>query len=151
MSVYGGRSTVSDDVKKWSNECDAAIKLWAGKLLILMSEMLHLMPMPSDALAIECDVRTAAPDRETIRCTLTVVCWWNCQSCIWCRCHQMHWRLSVSKRCVASNSIAIRWKTVDARIPAPDRDEIRCIGGVVWLSDCCIRSWNDQMHADDCL
>ena len=63
-----------DNIRKWSNECDAAIRLWAGKLLILMPEMLHLMPMPSDALAVECDARTAASDRETAGCTLAVVC-----------------------------------------------------------------------------
>ena len=44
-----------------------------GKLLILMSEMLHLMLISSDALAIECDVRHAAFGHETIRCTLTIV------------------------------------------------------------------------------
>ena len=173
MNVYGGRSTVPGDVKKWSNECDArhaapdrdavrctlAVLWWScqgciwcrchqmhwrlfeeviraasdadvirctGDCLMKLSG-LHLMPMPSDALAVECDVRTAASDRETARCTLAVVCWWSRQCCIWCRCHQMHWRLS---RCqnVALNPKAIRWEAVDAQIAAPDRDEVRCIG-----------------------
>ena len=43
----------------------------AGKLL--MSEMLHLTVIQSDALTIECDVRHTALDRETIKCKLTIV------------------------------------------------------------------------------
>ena len=35
--------------------------------------LLHLMPMPSDALAVECDVRHAASGRKTVRCTLAIV------------------------------------------------------------------------------
>ena len=31
------------------------------------------MSMLSDALTVECDIRHAAFDRETIRCTLTIV------------------------------------------------------------------------------
>ena len=100
----------SDNVKKWSNECDATIKLWGRQTVDLMSKMLHLIVIQSDALTIKCNVRHAAPnfiairweavnariaafDRDKIRCTLTIV-WKNCQNCIWCRCHQMHWRLS---------------------------------------------------------
>ena len=52
MNVYEDQSTVPDDVKKRSNKCDAAIKLWAGKLLILMSEVLHPIVKRSDVLAI---------------------------------------------------------------------------------------------------
>ena len=32
-----------------------------------------------------------------------------------------------------------------------DVDVIECTDKIVCLSDCCIRPWNDQMHADDCL
>ena len=39
----------------------------------LMPEMLHLMLIPSDALAVECGARHAAPDADAIRCTLAVV------------------------------------------------------------------------------
>ena len=67
MNVYEGRSTVPDDVRKWSNECDAAIELWGRQAVDLMSEVLHLMPMLSDALAIECDVRHAALNLKAIR------------------------------------------------------------------------------------
>ena len=50
---------------------------------------LHLMLMSSNALTKMFDCQIAAFDRETIKCTLTIVC---CQNCIWCRCHQMHWK-----------------------------------------------------------
>ena len=33
---------------------------------------------------------------------------------------------------------------------ASDVDAIRCTGGWKWCQTCCIRSWNDQMHADGC-
>ena len=92
-------------------------------------------------------------------------------TCTWCRCHQMHWRLNEMSELLhlmlrsldaltelfwcqyvaAFGFIAIRWKTVDARVAAFDRDEVKCTGGWRWCQDCCIRSWNDQMHADDCL
>ena len=78
---------------------------------LLMSKLLHLMLKSSDALTKLFDCQIAAFDREIVKCTLTIVC---CQNCIWCRCHQMHWR--------------------------------NCL-----MSGCCTRSWNDQMHADDCL
>ena len=96
--------------------------------LKMMSILLHLMLKSSDALMKLFD----------------------CLNCIWCRYHQMHWQLF---RCqtVAFDFIAIRWQTVDVQIVTFDRDEIKCIDDVVWLSDCCIQSWNDQMHADDCL
>ena len=60
--------------------------------LFLMSGLLYLMPMPSDALTVVwllgcctqpwnsqmhwqlSDCQAAAPDRETVRCTLTIVC-----------------------------------------------------------------------------
>ena len=32
-----------------------------------------------------------------------------------------------------------------------DVNVIKCTDEIVWLSDCCIWSWNNQMHADDCL
>ena len=32
-----------------------------------------------------------------------------------------------------------------------DAEIIECTDEIVWLSDCCIRSWNDQMYAGDCL
>ena len=83
MNVYESRSTVPNDVKKWSNECDAAIELWADKLLILMSKMLHsivkrldaltvvwlsglhLMPMSSNALTIvSCQKNCTRPHRD---------------------------------------------------------------------------------------
>ena len=164
MNVYESRSTVPDDVRKWSNECVAVIELWTGKLLILMSEMLHsivkrsdalaavwlpglhLMPMSSDALAIECDARTAAPDRETIRCTDKIV---HDQGCIQCWDYWMHADDCLDVRDVASDPIAIRWKTVDARIAASDRDEVRCTG------DCLIVRTASDADAirctDDCL
>ena len=151
MNVYGGRSTVPDDVRKWSNECDAATELWAGKLLILMPEMLHLMPMSSDALAVECGARHAAPDRKTARCTLAVVCWWSCQGCIWCRCHQMHWRLSRAREAAPDpgRSDALARLSV-----MPDGCTrcwcIRCTGEIVWLPGCCTRPWSGQMHAGGC-
>ena len=37
--------------------------------------------------------------------------WWNSQGCIWCWCHQMHWRFS------------------DAIDAAPDPEMVRCTGG----------------------
>ena len=151
MNVYESQSTVPNDVKKWSNKCDATIKLWAGKLLIwcqkcctwcrcyqmhwrlnvmsellhstvkrsnarwslfvdevvktvfdvdvikctddclcqnvalhqtssrsnkrqLMFEFLHLIATKSNALTELFDCQTAAFVRETIKCTLTVVC-----------------------------------------------------------------------------
>ena len=69
----------------------------------LMPEVLHLMLIPLDALAVECDARTAAPDRETVRCTLAVVCWRGLDVAGYAsKCdarwlhpmlmHQMHWR-----------------------------------------------------------
>ena len=132
MNVYGGRSTVPGDVRKWSNECGAATRLWGRQAVDLMPEVLHLMLLPSDALAVECDARHAAPGRETARCTLAVV-WGNCQGCIWCRCHQMHWRLSQCQRgCTRPRTV-------------------RCTGEVVWLPGCCTRPWNGQMHAGGCL
>ena len=45
----------------------------------------------------------------------------------------------------------IRWKTIDAQISASNRDKIRCTDKIVWLSDCCTRPWNNQMHVDSCL
>ena len=94
MNVYEDRSTVLDDVEKWSNECDAAIELWAGKLLILMSEMLHLtvirsdaltvlfvklpklhlMSMSSDALAVD-SMSDDCIRFRAIKCTGEIVCW----------------------------------------------------------------------------
>ena len=68
----------------------------------LMPELLHPIAMRLDALAVLSDCQTAAPDRETVRCTLAVV-WESCQGCIWCRCHQIHWRLSVDVRETASD------------------------------------------------
>ena len=53
--------------------------------------------------------------------------------CIWCRCHQMQWRLS------------------EIRTAAPDAEIIECTDEIVWLSGCCIRPWNDQMRAGGCL
>ena len=119
-------------MKIWSNECvwrPINGPRWRKKMIKWMwccyramrqtscwcQKCLHLMSMSSDALAVECDVRTAAFDRETIRCTLTIVCWWSCQSCIWCRCHQMHWRLSekIVRRLhlmlISSNVLTIVW------------------------------------------
>ena len=69
----------------------------------LMFELLHSIAMRLNALTIENDVKHAAFDRETIKCTLTIV-WINCQSCIWCRCHQMHWRLFVDVKWLHSIS-----------------------------------------------
>ena len=117
-------------------------------------------------------------------------CW--CQKCcIWCQCHQMHWRLNVMSellhptvkrsdarwrlsvneivraafdidvirctggcldvRIAAPGLKTIKWKTIDAQVSAPDRDKIKCTDRIVWLSDCCTRPWNNQMHADGCL
>ena len=61
--------------------------------------------------AVDFDVRNAAFDRETIRCS--------------------------------GGCLIVR--------TASDADVIRCTGGWMWCQDCCIWSWNDQMHADDCL
>ena len=83
MNMYEGRSMVSNDVKKWSNECDAAIELWDRQAVDLMSEVLHLMLIPSDALAVECDARYAASGRETARCTLAVILMPDCCTRPW--------------------------------------------------------------------
>ena len=214
MNIYENRSTISDDVRKWSNEYDAAIRLWNRQAvdvknvciwcryhqmhwrLNVMSELLHsivkqsnarwrlswcqncccirfyrdqinddwcsnwlhsiamklnarwrlfekIVRAASDVDVIRCtdgcfNIRTVASNRETIKCTLTIVLiselllhltpprsdewrlmfkltafdcdevrctltivWKNCQNCIWCRYHQMHWRLfQCQKDCI---------------------------------------------------
>ena len=95
--------------KIWSNECVwrpingsrwrkkmikwmwCCYQIMSRQTVDLMSEMLHLMLLSSNALTIECDVRHAA-----------------------------------------LNFIAIRWKTVDVRIAAFDRDRIKCTLTIVW-------------------
>ena len=94
----------------------------------LMSKSLHLIAMRLNALTIENDIRHVAFNRETIKCTLTIV-WKSCQDCIWCRCHQMHWRLFVDVREAASDfeqSNALTKLSVDVK----------------WLH----LTLNDQMH-----
>ena len=150
--------------------------------------------------------------------------------CIWCQCHQMHWRLNVMSNMLHSavkrsnarwqlsvdevvraasdadvirctddcfvsktllhsissrsddrqlmskllHSIAMKLNALtmlfDVRKAASDFEQsnaltklfviktaafdaeiIECIDEIVWLSACCIWSWNDQMHADGCL
>ena len=80
--------------------------------------------------------------------------WWNCQSCIWCQCHQIHWRLNeISEllhlmlkslnaltklswcQYVAFGPIAIRWEAVDVQIAAFDCDEVRCTGEFFLISE----------------
>ena len=163
MNVYENWSTVPDDVKKWSNECDAAIELWAGKLL--MSEMLHSIVKRSDALTrlFWCQNCCTRSWNNQMRWRLS-----DCQNCIWCRCHQMHWQLF---RCQAAlhptssrsnkkllmfkllhliamklNALTIVWLS-ELHLMSMSSDAL----AVVWLSDCCIWSWNNRMHADNCL
>ena len=131
MNVYESRSTVLRWRKKksfkWMWCCYRAMDRQA---VDLMSEMLHLILISSDALARLSD----------------------CQNCIWCRCHQMHWRLS---RCqtVALNLKAIRWETVDAQIAAFDRDEIKCTDEFLLMSELLhlmLKSSNALTKLSDC-
>ena len=91
---------------------------------------LHLMLMSSDALTKLFDCQTAAFDRETIRCTLTIVCDEN------------------SLQSVDCNVIRYEMKSDETAL---DVEIVECTDEIVWLSDCCIWSWNNQMHVDDCL
>ena len=75
--------------------------------VVLMSGLLHPIVKRSDALTVVYDVRVAASDRETVRCTGGCL-WcqgcctrsqsdqmrgsWCPSSCIWSRRGQMHWR-----------------------------------------------------------
>ena len=74
------------------------------------------------AVRRECDVREIASDLE--RSDALAVVWLS-------KLHLMpmpsdaRWRLSVFRKVEGST--------------------------IVWLSDCCIRPWNNQMHADGCL
>ena len=95
----------------------------------LMSE-LHLMLMSSNALMKLFDCQTAVFDCETIKCTLTIVCDENSLQSADC---------NVIRYEIKSDKTAFDIKIVE------------CTDEIVWLSDCCIRSWNNQMHADDCL
>ena len=108
-------------MKIWSNECVwrpingprwrkkmikwmwCCYRIMSRQAVDLMPEMLHLMPMSSNALTVECDVRHAASGRETVRCTLTIVCWRGLAVAGYAsKCdarwlhpmlmHQMHWR-----------------------------------------------------------
>ena len=76
INVYEDWSTIFDDVKKWSNECDV--------------RMLHLMPMSSNALTIvsmsDCCTSLQNDQMKNSWCS-------NC--CIWSRWDQMHWRLNI--------------------------------------------------------
>ena len=131
--------------KKRSNECDAATKLWADKLLILMSEMLHSIVKRSDALTrlFWCQNCCIRPWNNQIHWR---GCFWCQNYCIWCRCHQMHWRLS------------------DCQAAAPDRETVRCTLTVVCLTRTrwcwlCVKNMmserlhlisNNQMHWRNC-
>ena len=60
--------------------------------------------------------------------------WWNSQGCIWCWCHQMHWRLS---------------DVIDGA--APDAEAIECTGEIIWLPGLLHPTPSGQMHWRNCL
>ena len=176
MNVYESRSTVPNDVKKWLNECDAAIELRNRQTVDLMSEVLHLTVIRSNALTVENDISTAAPDAEIIRCTDS--------------CFDVSTLLHLMP--MPSDALTIE---CDVRHAAPGRETVRCTltivcwrglavadyaskcdvrwlhpmlmhqmhwqnclsfrkiddSTIVWLSGYCIRPWNNQMHAGGCL
>ena len=145
MNVFEDRSTISDDVKKWSNECVAATELWADKLLILMSEMLHSIVKQSDALTIvwlsklhlmlmSSDALTIVSMSETLHSALSRS---NEKLLMPELLHSIAMRL---------DALTIVWLSKLHLMPMSS-DAL----AVVWLSGCCTRSWNDQMHADGCL
>ena len=103
------RWRLSEEIARAASNADA-IRCTGGCLKKL--PRLHLMPMPSDALTIV---------------------WKNCQNCIWCRCHQMHWRLSRCQGgCIWSRTIRCT-------------DEVVC--DVKWLHPMLMH----QMHWRSCL
>ena len=78
--------------------------------------------------------------------------WWNNQNCIWCWCHQMHWRLSDAR----SAAFDSEWsdaltKLSDAENAAPDPKAIRCTDEIVWLSGLLHPTPSGQMHWRNCL
>ena len=68
----------------------------------LMPELLHLIAIRLNGRWRLSDWQTAAPDRETTKCTLTVVCCenslirrfsrWNVKNCTRCWNRRMHWQ-----------------------------------------------------------
>ena len=137
MNVYGGRSTVPDDVKKWSNECDArnaapdrdAVRCTLAVVSMKLSR-LHLMPMSSDALAVVLMKLSELHLMPMPSNALTVVL--------------MSGLLHPTVK--RSDALTIVWLP-KLHLMSMSSDALT----VVWLSDCCIRSWNDQMHAGGCL
>ena len=90
------------------------------------------------------DCQTAAFDRETVRCTLTIV---YCENPLIRRFSRWNAE-SVAPDSGRSNALTRLFMMSDGCTQCWC---IRCTDEIVWLSDCCIWPWNGQMHADDCL
>ena len=138
-----------DDVKKSFKWMWCCYQAMSRQAVDLMSEVLHLMLISSNALTIKCNARHAAFDRETIKCTLTIVLMSELLHSISSR--------SDEKQLIFKllHSIAIKLNALtmlfDVRKTASDRNAIKYIDEIVWLSDCCIWCQCHQMHADNCL
>ena len=125
---------------------------------LLMPKLLHPIAMRLDALGDCLIARTAAPDRETIRCTLTIVCLTRTRWCWLCvenampeRLHlisndQMHWRSCLIVRLLHSTVKRpdTRWQLSVAKARWSDvfRDE---------KPKCCTWWRCHQMHWRGCL
>ena len=150
MNVYEGRSTVPGDVRKWSNECGAATRLWGRQ-------------------AVDFDARDAAPDADTIRCTGG---WMWCQACCtrpWNgRMHAGGCLDEVARAASDADAIRCTGGCLDARLlhPTPKRSDERqlmpkllhpiamkldALANFSWCQDCCTWCWNHQMHWRSCL
>ena len=112
-----------DEVVRAASDADVIICIDG----CLLSKLLHSMLKSSNALTKLFDYQTAAFNRETIRCTLTIV-WLTRIKCCWL-CVKM-WCQMTALDADASNALT---KLFDCQTAAFDRETIRCTLTVV----CC--------------
>ena len=155
MNVYEGRSTVFDNVKKWSNECDIVIELWTDKLLIWCQkcciwswyDQIHWRLFWCQTVAFNLkaikwetvNVQIAAFDCDEIKCT------------------DEFFFMSKLLHLILKSLNALT-KLSDCQIAAFDRETIKCTLTIVccesslirrfsrWNVENCIWCWNRRMH-----